>query len=139
MRLQIRNPKSQIRWILLSLLVAGCGSSGPDRYNVSGMVTYAGQPIPKGEIVFEPDPQRGNQGPQGRAPINGGKFASVEGRGVIAGPVIARVFAYDGKFNPESPNGSPLCRPYEFELELPAADSTHDLAVPASTPPRALR
>ena len=42
------------------LLAAGCGEAGPARYHVSGKVTFNGQPVPAGQIVFEPDPTAGN-------------------------------------------------------------------------------
>ena len=39
---------------LLVLPVAGCGPSGPETYPVSGTVTWNGDPLPEGNIVFEP-------------------------------------------------------------------------------------
>jgi hypothetical protein len=33
-------------------LVTGCGDSGPKTYAVSGAVTFAGEPVGEGEIVF---------------------------------------------------------------------------------------
>ena len=39
---------------LLVLLVAGCGPSGPETYPVSGTVTWNGDPLPEGDIVFSP-------------------------------------------------------------------------------------
>ena len=42
--------------VVLSVLVAvhaGCGPSGPVRYPVSGEVTWEGEPVTKGYIVFE--------------------------------------------------------------------------------------
>lgn len=130
-------PSDALRvWTLLTVaaLLAGCGSNGPTRYQVTGSVSYAGEPVPSGEVIFEPDPARGNRGPQGRAAINRGKYASVPGQGAVAGPTIARVLAYDGKSHPESPYGIPLRPPHELRLELPAKDSTQDLTIPP--PPR---
>lgn len=39
---------------LLALPVAGCGPSGPETYSVSGTVTWNGDPLPDGHIVFYP-------------------------------------------------------------------------------------
>jgi len=39
---------------LLVLLGPGCGPSGPKTYPVSGTVTFNGEKIPKGHIVFVP-------------------------------------------------------------------------------------
>lgn len=36
------------------LAVAGCGGSGPQRYAVSGTITFDGKPLPDGEIIFFP-------------------------------------------------------------------------------------
>ena len=41
--------------LLLMVLVAGCGPSGPQRYPVSGTVTFDGQPVADGFITFTPE------------------------------------------------------------------------------------
>jgi hypothetical protein len=33
---------------------AGCGQEGISRYEISGTVTFQGQPVPEGNIAFEP-------------------------------------------------------------------------------------
>jgi len=38
----------------LAALGSGCGPSGPKTYPVSGTVTFKGEKIPKGHIVFSP-------------------------------------------------------------------------------------
>jgi hypothetical protein len=44
--------------ICCALSLLGCGDGGPPRYVVSGTVTWRGEPLPAGQIVFEPlDPQ----------------------------------------------------------------------------------
>ena len=55
-------------------LFSDCGSSesGPTRYEISGKVTYARQPVPHGEIAFEPDSVKGNSGPATIAVIENG-------------------------------------------------------------------
>lgn len=51
-------------WILLGLLaIGGCSSDNlPERGQVAGAVTYNGQPLEKGEIVFYPDEGRPARG-----------------------------------------------------------------------------
>ena len=39
---------------LLAVLAAGCSPSGPKTYPVSGTVTFNGQAVQKGHIVFSP-------------------------------------------------------------------------------------
>ena len=39
---------------LLAVLAAGCGPSGPKTYPVSGTVTFNGDAVRKGHIVFSP-------------------------------------------------------------------------------------
>ena len=41
-------------FFLAGLVVGGCGPSGPVKYPVSGEVTWEGEPVTKGYIVFEP-------------------------------------------------------------------------------------
>jgi hypothetical protein len=118
---------------ILIASVSGCGGSrGPERYEVSGKVTHGGQPIPAGEVVFEPDPDQGNTGPQSRAPITNGEYRTPPGLGSVPGAVIIEVRGYDGQAHPESPDGLELFRPYQCKAELPREDSEHDLDVPAS-------
>ena len=40
--------------LLLVALVVGCGDAGPPLAEVSGIVTYDGQPLPTGTITFVP-------------------------------------------------------------------------------------
>jgi hypothetical protein len=107
---------------------AGCSKpDGPLRYNVSGIVTLDGQPIPYGEVVFTPDAAKKNSGPQGIAPIRDGKYdtAFEGGMGIAGGPTIIRVNGMSGF------RGQTLCE-YEMPVDLPRADGTLDIAVPKS-------
>jgi hypothetical protein len=52
-----------------ALLIAGCGSSGPERYGVSGTVKYKGEPIKMGTISF-----RADDGSTGGAQIKDGQY-----------------------------------------------------------------
>jgi hypothetical protein len=53
---------------LVVLLALGCGSKGSFA-PVNGKVFFQGRPLPRGTIVFTPDPARGGAGPQASADI----------------------------------------------------------------------
>tara|TARA_B100000809_G_scaffold258850_1_gene302766 strand:+ start:1210 stop:1545 length:336 start_codon:yes stop_codon:yes gene_type:complete len=84
--------------LLLATLLAGCGSrsSGPQRYNISGAVTWGGKPVPAGRIIFEPDPSQGNKGPAAYMDIQDGRFVNQRGKGTVGGNLIVRILGNDG-------------------------------------------
>ena len=46
--------------VLLTLPLVGCDDGRPARYQVTGEVTYNGEPLPRGSIAFSPrDPDQG--------------------------------------------------------------------------------
>jgi hypothetical protein len=116
--------------ILLLALVAGCGS-GQRLYDVSGIATFDGKPIPAGIIYFDPDPTKGGAGAQGFANINDGKYTTaVNGGGIGGGPYIIRITGYDGKTANEAPLGRPLFDEYVVKKDLPAATSELSFDIP---------
>jgi hypothetical protein len=57
---------------LLFLLIAtlsGCGPTGPKKVEVSGTVTFDGEPVKKGDINFVPEDS--SQGPEGGTIVDG--------------------------------------------------------------------
>ena len=44
---------------LAILLLCGCGSSGPETCTVTGTVTWNGNPLPEGNILFVPEDGKG--------------------------------------------------------------------------------
>ncbi|WP_153557422.1 hypothetical protein [Roseimaritima sediminicola] len=106
------------QWIVLPVVamtlavVVGCGGSDVDRYQASGTVTYQGNPVPQGTIMFEPDTSKGNSGAAGMAMIVEGRYdtASEGGKGISGGPQIVTIQGFDGVDpNPEyAPYGSPI-------------------------------
>src|SRR3954454_7793930 len=90
--------------------VVGCGDDGPKRYKVSGSVTFDGQPIPYGDIVFTPDGSKKNSGPQGFAKIRDGRSETDADKGIGGGPTVLHVTAFRG------PDGKGLM----CEMDLPA-------------------
>ena len=45
------------------LFLAGCGGSANQAEPVTGHVFYRGTPLAGGQVVFDPDPERGGDGP----------------------------------------------------------------------------
>jgi hypothetical protein len=117
--------------ILFLTLVAGCGSDGPQRYRVSGTVTYDGQPVQAGRVIFEPDVDLSNSGPAGYADIRQGSYETLTGKGVVGGPHQIRVICLTGvPEGEELAEGRMLCPEYQQSLDLPPANTSHDIAVP---------
>ncbi|MCX7699624.1 MAG: hypothetical protein N2039_01980 [Gemmataceae bacterium] len=120
------------------LLVLGCDSGEPRRYELSGQVTFKGQPVPVGTIVFVPNESMGNRGPGTTAGIADGVYRTAPGQGTIGGPHKVRISGYDGKVKPipGAPDGQtmpanpPLFQNIELEVDLPRADSTMDFHLP---------
>jgi hypothetical protein len=54
---------------LLLLTILGCETAIGPLAQVQGRVTFKGQSLPGGSIVFSPDPQRGNRGSFARGEI----------------------------------------------------------------------
>ncbi len=112
----------------------GSGSDGPQRYNLTGTVTYAGQPIAAGMIVFEPDDAAGNQGPGTVVEFIDGHYRTPRGRGTIGGAHVVRIIGYTGQ--PEGGDDStgvqPLFSEYKTEVDVPKRNASHDFEIPAS-------
>lgn len=114
-------------FILGLAALPGCGDQQEKLYEVSGVVTYDGKPIPKGLIFF--DPQEG--GPQGFANILDGKYDTAQqGQGIRGGAYAIRVNGFDGKEANEAPFGQALFPEYTGAKELPQEDSTYNLDIP---------
>ena len=123
----------QALWLVLAAGIAvtapGCGRSERTVHHVSGTVTFDGQPVPAGFVVFDPDVSAGNDGTQGFAKIEDGRFDTARGgRGVTGGAYVVQL---RGSAAAEG-SDTLLAWQYEQTIDLPAADSRHDLAVPAS-------
>jgi hypothetical protein len=122
-----------MRWKVMALglltlcIVLGCKDGGQQRHRVSGQVTFDGKPIPSGEVLITPDDSKKNSGAQGIAKIRDGRYdtSGSDGKGYGGGPAIVRVTGLTAE------GGKLLCE-YEFKVDLPQGDATHDLAVPAS-------
>lgn len=123
---------------LVGALLPGCGGGGdpgPQRFDVSGKVTFKGQPIPFGTIQFLPDSSKGNQGPAGFATIENGEFNTQNGgKGSVGGPHRVIITGADGPpaLTDDDTGGSPLFPDYRTEHDLPRQTATADFDVPAA-------
>ena len=78
--------------IWLAATFAGCGSSDNRLVTVIGNVTFDGQPIAQGNILFIPEEQL--SGPQVGASIDDGHYKISHKGGVGAGTYQVRIVAY---------------------------------------------
>ena len=114
------------------LLCVGCGGGDARQYDVSGTVSYGGQPVPTGAIVFEPAASQEKSGPPGFAPIEAGKFDTRNGKGVVGGPYVVKISGNDGRQDELGlfPSGQPLFAEHVIKIDLPKEDSEQAFEVP---------
>jgi hypothetical protein len=119
--------------LLCAITIAGlgCGQRGPKLYHLRGRVTLGGQPVPAGQIFFDPDLAQGSDGPGGYAFIKNGDFDTrLDGRSHQGGPHQIRIQAFDGKPGAELPLGRMMVPEYTTTAELPKQDAQQDFEVP---------
>lgn len=120
--------------LLNAVLLSGCGGGGPNVYELSGTVSFDGDPLPYGRVTFVPDTEKGNSGGAGYADVINGEFdtAAPGGRGVIGGPHRVRFTGFesqptdDGADEVAAANAPPvkmLFRNFEQEHDLPEESS----------------
>ncbi len=111
---------------------AGCGGNDHRPIHISGTATFDGQPIPFGQILFEPDASAGNSGPAGFATITDGKFdARSSGKGITRHrPFVVTIHGQTRAPDQGHDASLPLFNPYEVQAEV--ADPVKDFDMPAS-------
>lgn len=120
--------------VVVSLLCAGgfvgstvgCGGSGPKTYDVSGKVTFQGEPIPEGVIQFSPDSSQGNSGVALTANIVDGEYSTRDSeKGTVGGPHRVSIRGFNGvtDLEQELPHGEPLFPGFETSVDLPEDDA----------------
>jgi len=124
--------------LLSACLLAGCGDSAPKSDQVSGKVTFDGQPVVYGAINFIPDADKGHKGPAGNAEIIDGVYntADAGGSGLLKGPHIARVTVFPEKLPPTNLDDSVLTKAPQpitigFPVNVEVNGPTLDIEVPA--------
>lgn len=112
----------------LFAFMLGCGQSNPaGRFSVSGMVKFNDQPVPAGQIRFEPNAAAGGKGPVGFAKIRAGRFNSADqGKGPVPGPTRVIITGYVS----DQPNAAALFPQYKTKLELSAENDELEFDVP---------
>src|SRR5262249_48251480 len=93
-----------------------------------GEAKCGGEPIPHGEVLFTPDGEKGNSGPQGIAQIRDGRYdtSSSDGKGIAGGPTVIRSTGFSG---PPGKGGKLLCE-HEYRVDLPRTDGNLAIDVP---------
>jgi hypothetical protein len=85
----------------LSMAIAlGCGGMSGGRQEVTGTISYDGQPVEEGQIIFEPESD-GSRLATGQ--IKAGKYQIAAEHGPIAGTYRVRIEAYRKKRDPRIP------------------------------------
>ena len=119
--------------ILASLTALGCGPAGPDRIDITGTVTFRGKPVPAGNIVFDPDAKRGNDGPGAFAHIKQGRFDTRDaGKGPVAGAFHANITGMDGIPGPEMPQGHVIFAQWTTDIDVDRTKTEFNFEVPTS-------
>jgi hypothetical protein len=115
----------------MGLLVAGC-DSGPKRYDYQGKATFAGNPIPRGEVRFAPDTANNNSGPGSVALIKDGVYQTQPGQGLVGGAYVVSIAGFDGKpiRGRTDTRGNPLFKEYKLTVDFPHQSGIWDVDVP---------
>ena len=128
-----------MRFLLLVglLLVGSVGCGGNSGYGepLRGKVTFDGQPIPRGDVILEPNSAKGNSGPGTIGQITDGRYATPGGKGIVGGEYTVTIRGYDGKVDPstEAAANSPgkaLFPAYQTEVNIPTDGTEVDFEVP---------
>lgn len=117
------------------LTFVGCGTSedAPERYQISGTVSFDGKPVPSGEIVITPD--AGNSGEGSYAVIKNGKYETAPGQGISGGAyrlILTGSAGNGGEEITEPDQGKTLFSGYELKHTFPKETATFDIEVPAN-------
>lgn len=111
----------------------GC-SQGPKVAQISGTVTFKGQPVPAGYITFTPDVGAGTLGQVVGFQIQNGKYDSATNvpPGLPPGKYMVRIGGFDGKRIPMWGQGKQIFNPVDDQCDVPDGSTTRDFEVPAS-------
>ncbi|WP_442482426.1 hypothetical protein [Aeoliella sp. SH292] len=113
-------------------LTVGC-EKNDGRVHLSGPVTWKGQPVPEGYVLFNPDVAAGNIGPQGMAPISNGRYdtRAEGGRPIPPGALVVSIAGFDGQNRSEDQSrGNRMFMPAEVKVNAPAEGGELELVVP---------
>lgn len=117
--------------LLIGISFSGCGGDGgPPRYSLSGTVSYEGNPVPFGWIVFAPE-----NGPGATANIEEGHYTTPDDFGTVGGVHTIEVVAFDGVAfaDPGAEGGmntsGKLMFSYKFKKDIPKETTAWDIEI----------
>jgi hypothetical protein len=118
---------------LTLFLALGC-TSKPPVSNLSGKVTFKGEPVPAGFIVFSPDVGQGNLGANQVLQIKDGVYdsAKLNPPGINPGVYIIEIAGFNGKVEPFYGQGKQIFNPVKDSFTIPDGTSTKDFVIPDS-------
>ena len=116
--------------LLLLLVMVGCDSK-PKLTEISGTVTFKGQPIPAGDVSFTPQVSV-TGGQLQMYMVKDGKYDSAQTpeSGLLPGKYKVRINGYDGKQIPNYFSGKQIFNAVEEQIEITAGKMTKDFVVP---------
>ena len=120
--------------VLALALGTGC-SSKPKLSELSGKVTFKGQPVPAGFISFAPDVGSGNKGQLRVLQIKDGVYDSAQEvpPGLPPGAYFIRIAGFDGKRIPMYGQGKQIFNEVtDLQHTVPEGASTKDFVIPDS-------
>jgi hypothetical protein len=114
-------------------LAIGC-SSKPKPAQISGKVTFKGQPVPAGWISFTPEVASGGNGPVKVYQIKDGVYDSSKENqpGLYPGTYLIKIAGFDGKKIPFYGQGKQIFNPVDDKYTVPPDTSTKDFVIPES-------
>src|SRR5262245_39980157 len=115
-------------------LALGCNSK-PKGAQLSGKVTFKGQPVPAGYIQFTPDVGNGGRGSIKVLQIKDGVYDSSKeppDQALTPGAYLLRIAGFDGKPVPLWGQGKQIFNPVDDTFVVPDGVSTKDFTVPDS-------
>jgi hypothetical protein len=120
--------------LLCLLIVPGC-SSKPKPAQLSGMVTFKGQPVPAGYVSFTPDVEKGGKGQLRVFQIKDGAYDSAKETppGINPGSYYVRIGGFDGVRIPHYGQGKQIFNEVtDIYVDVPEGTTTKDFVIPES-------
>jgi len=135
----IRRLRLSVPLYLVTILGIAAGCSKEAKLGqLSGTVTFKGQPVPAGYISFMPDASKGNLGQVKVAQLRDGVYNTALERdpGISPGPTVIRIAGFDGKKQKGFSQGKQIFNPHELRATLAEGTATMDFTVPPSAAER---
>jgi hypothetical protein len=120
--------------LLCVAIILGC-TAKPKTSQLSGKVTFKGQPVPAGFISFAPDVAKGNLGEMRVLQIKDGVYDSSKENepGLKPGAYFLRISGFDGVRIPRFGQGKQIFNEVQdLYHTVPEGESTKDFEIPES-------